>query len=58
MRTNPKNSSGNKKDYVDIYSINAKKNRKKYIGKILAILFFVIMGLVGIGMIYVYNVIQ
>ena len=58
MRNNPKNSSRDKKSYVDIYSMSGKENKKKYIGKILSVLFFVIMGVIGSGMIYVYNIIN
>lgn len=58
MGTNPKHSNKDKKTYVDIYSIKEKKSKKKYIGKIFSVLFFVIIGIVGSGMIYIYNVIN
>lgn len=58
MGSNPKHSNKGKKSYVDIYSIKEKKSKKRYIGKIFSILFFVIIGIVGSGMIYIYNVIN
>ena len=58
MGSNPKHSNNGKKSYVDIYSIKEKKSKKRYIGKIFSILFFVIIGIVGSGMIYIYNVIN
>ena len=58
MESNPKYSNKKKKSYVDIYSIKEKKNKKGYIGKIFSIIFFVIIGIFGSGMIYIYNVIN
>ncbi len=58
MGSNLKHSNNGKRSYVDIYSIKEKKSKKRYIGKIFSILFFVIIGIVGSGMIYIYNVIN
>ena len=58
MGTKPRHLNKGNKSYVDIYSMKEKKNKKRYIGKLLSVLFFVAMGIVGSGMIYIYNVIN
>jgi LCP family protein required for cell wall assembly len=56
--TSPRHSNKKEKFYVDICSIEEKKSRRWHIVKIFSAIFFVIVGIIGCGMVYIYIVIN